>query len=499
MGNNSIVTITNEDLHGPAEFTSKDLHAVKFNFNAPFHLPLAESQPFYAEEVARLVPKRRLVAYGKWQDKPVVAKLFFDSRHAKRHLYKDLAGIKLLQENKIPTPAVYFHGVSADKRVHVLILERIFAAENLETLWQNKEDVNALLPIFEPVIIELATQHVLGVLQHDMHLKNFLLTEKVIYTLDGAQIELFPHLLSKKTSMNNLALFLSQLGVGVEAFQEKLFKHYAKARGWLLKPEDMGELFLLIKRWDEERWRRFERKIFRESSDFSCIHDFTTFGMYNRHYTGSELMQFIHSPESAFAHSSAVMLKNGRSTTVVKVTLDNKDYVVKRYNMKNFIHLLRRCLRPTRAMKSWRLAQKLNLFGVRTAKPVAFIEKRFLGFRHKSYYITEYIAGIHAGEFFRQANTNEEHIFSMVKKITVLLRGIAKLKITHGDLKLTNILINQQNQPVLIDLDGAQEHASFSSLRNAWRKEIKRLLENFQTQPHIAEKFNFEFRDEKNK
>lgn len=498
MGNNYIVTIPNDDLQGPAAFTSKDLHAVKFNFNAPFHLSLAEGQPFHAESVARLIPKRRLVAYGRWQDKPVVAKLFFDSRHAKRHLAKDLAGIKLLQDNKIPTPDVYFHGVSADKRVQVLILERIFAAENLEAIWKNKEGTQALLPLFEAVIIELATQHVLGVLQHDMHLKNFLLTEKVIYTLDGAQIELFPHLLSKKASMNNLALFLSQLGVGVQAFQEKLFKHYAKARGWLLKPEDIGELFLLIKHWDEVRWQRFEKKIFRECSDFSRINDFSTVGMYDRHYAGPEFMELIKDPELAFSHASLTMLKNGRSTTVVKVTLDNKDYVVKRYNMKNVIHRLRRCLRPTRAMKSWRLAQKLNLFGVRTAKPVAFIEKRFLGLRHKSYYLTEYIEGMHAREFFMREGNNEEKTSGMVKKITELLKGIATLKITHGDLKLTNILINQQFQPVLIDLDGAQEHASFSSLRAGWRKEIKRLLDNFQDQPNISEKFKLEFRDEKN-
>lgn len=494
MGNNYIVTIPNENLRGPVALTGKDLNAVKFNFNAPFRLQLTEGDVFAAESVARLIPKRRLVAYGLWQGKPVVAKLFFDPQHAKRHLEKDRAGVKLLQENRVPTPAIYYHGVSADKRVQVLILERIFEASNLETLWRNKKSANELLPELESVVIELATQHVLGVLQHDMHLKNFLLTEKLIYTLDGAQIELFPHLLGKKISMNNLALFLSQLGAGVETYQEKLFRHYAKARGWVIKKEDVSELFLLIRHWDELRWQKFEKKIFRESSDFSCIREWKVFGMYNRS-CGPEFMDFLNHPEMVYDHSTMKMLKNGRSTTVITVRLDNCDYVIKRYNLKHLWHRLRRSLRPTRAMKSWRLAQKLNLFGIRTAKPVAFIEKRFLGLRGQSYYVTEYVSGEHVAEYFTRHRNSEEKTSRMVKSVTDLLKSIAKLKITHGDLKATNMLIDANEQPVLIDLDGALEHASLSSLRNAWRKEIKRLLDNFRDQPSLCEKFNLEFKD----
>jgi tRNA A-37 threonylcarbamoyl transferase component Bud32 len=488
------VTTPSDYVRGTASFTWKTLQAIKFNFNSPFQLNLADGDILIAESVARLIPKRRLVVYGRWQNKPVVAKIFFHAQHARRHMQKDIAGVKMLKENKVPTPTLYYEGVSQDKRIYVLIFERIFDAENLETVWQQRKNENDLLPELKSVIIELATQHVLGVLQHDMHLKNFLLTEKIIYTLDGAQIELFSHLLPKKASINNLALFLSQLGVGVEAYQEKLFRHYAKARGWLLKEDDIGELFLLIKHWDEERWERFEKKIFRESSDFCPLCDISTFGMYNRHEATPELMDFFKNPDMAFSHPSMKMLKEGRSSTVIKVTLGDRDFVIKRYNMKNVAHRLRRAFRPSRAMKSWRLAQKLNLFGVRTAKPVAFLEKRLLGLRGKSYYVTQYVAGEHAGEFFMRQRAHDEKVTKMVKDITHLLRSIANLKITHGDLKVTNILINEHEQPVLIDLDGAAEHVSLSGLRAAWRKEIKRLLENFHDQPSVCEKFKLEFK-----
>jgi tRNA A-37 threonylcarbamoyl transferase component Bud32 len=503
------------------KLTWKDLHAAHFAFDSPFQLDLADGQVFFAERIVRLVPKRRLVAFGTWQGQPVAAKLFFDSHHAKRQGEKDLAGIKSLQENKIPTPALRYQGISKDKRIYVLLFQRLFNSKNLEEIWREKENIEDMLPLLKSVIIELATQHVLGVLQHDLHLKNFLLAEKtnlivdgaeiefhspdpcsykdflqaekIIYTLDGGEVELFPYLLPKKLSINSLALFFSQLGVGIEKYQERLLHYYAKSRGWILKKDDVIDLFIAVKKWNEQRWRRFEKKIFRNCTDFVRVQDGRTVGMVDRRYRGPEFSAFLTNPDALFTHSKAKSLKVGRSSTVIKVTLDSHELVIKRYNMKNLWHRLRRCLRLTRAFTSWRLAQKLSLFDIATAKPVAFIEKRFLGCRGKSYYVTEYISGEHAVAYFVQNRAQEEKTTEMIKRLTTLLKNTAKLDITHGDLKMTNILINANDYPVLIDLDGAIEHASLSSLDSAWRKEIKRFLQNFHDQPTVRDRFTMEF------
>jgi len=492
VGNNYTVTIPRDEFCDTATLTWKELHTVDFTFDQPFHLPLAEQQYLLVEKVIRIIPRKRLVAFGTWQDKSVVAKLFFSPKHAKRHLEAEVAGLKILRDHKIPSPALYYNGWSEDNRVYVLLFERIFESKNLAEIWQEKESADSLLPLMQAIVTELATHHVLGVLQHDLHLKNFLLTRKRIYTLDGAQIELLPSILPKKASMENLALFLAQLGAGYEEYQEKLFRHYAKARGWLLKQEDIVELFLLIKKWNSERWQQFEKKIFRNSSHYGCIRDFRTFTMYDRQYAYPDFLHFLHHPETAFHHPTAVVLKSGRSATVIKVKLDHHEFVIKRYNLKNLWHRLRRCLRPTRAWASWRLAQKLELFGIHTAKPAAFIEKRYLGFRSQSYYVTEYVSGERADQYFTAHQHQEETIMTMIKRVTTLLRNLRKVEVTHGDLKITNILIDKDKQPVLIDLDGAMEHASLSSLRAAWRKEIKRFLRNFQHQPVIREKFKAE-------
>lgn len=467
-------------------FSWKELYQAQYAFNEAFYLPLSDGDVLEVQTVLRLLPKKRMVVAGLWQAKPVVAKLFFAERQAATHTEKDAKGAILLDEHKIPTPKLYHRTTAVDRRVHVLIYERIFDAENLETIWQTQKNTDAIL---HAMMIELATQHVLGVLQHDMHLKNFLLTEKIIYSLDGAQVEFFPHLLSKKISMQNLSLFLAQLGVGQEVLQEKLFKYYAKARGWLLKSEDLVELFLYIKKYNVQRWQQFQKKIFRSSSSFQNFCFARNHGMYDRYYINNELSAFLQNPDAIFCAPNIEILKNGRSTTVIKAQLGAETFVIKRYNIKNVWHLLRRMFRYTRAHHAWRLAQKLKLFGVPTAAPVAFIEKKFMGLNGKSYYVTTYVNGDHAGKYFQKNWRYHEKNTVMIEQIITLLRRVAKLEITHGDLKITNILINENEQPLLIDLDGALEHASLSSLRSAWRKEIQRFLKNFHNQPTVHERF----------
>lgn len=459
-----------------------------FSYDKPFQLTLEDGSVLHANKVVRVLPGRRLVAFGVWQNQQVVAKLFFDPKQALRHSKKDADGVKLLLERKIPTPVLLYQGLAADLPIQVLLFNRILDADSLEQTWQNKKNVEGILPSLEMVVVELATQHVTGTVQHDLHFKNFLLTEKIIYTIDGGQVEGFPHLLSKKVSMENLALFFSQMGVGMEKYQEHLFKYYAKARGWRLKSQDMTDMFLLIREWNDERWRKFEKKIGRNSTQFCQVKTWRTHCVYDRSYSGKDFKRFLADPDYAFQHPTAQLLKNGRSSTVVKVMLDDKTLVIKRYNLKNLWHRLRRCMRSTRAFHSWRLAHKMKLFGIPTATPVAYLEDSIAGLKGKSYYVMEYVPGEHAGDFFvgiQDSQTTQD----VIQRIINLLRNLRKLEVTHGDLKMTNILIDNQYQPVLIDLDGAAEHRSVSGLNDAWQQEIKRFLENFRDIQVVRKKF----------
>jgi tRNA A-37 threonylcarbamoyl transferase component Bud32 len=457
---------------------------------APFQLALTDSKDtLFCHEIVRVIPGKRLVAFGTYAGKPVVAKLFYESGNAARHARREFSGIKALLDNGVLTPQLYYNGTARDGKVHVLIFEKITNAISVDTIWENRSSIKELLPMLNALMIELATHHVLGILQHDLHFKNFLVKKKNIYTIDGGDLQVFDKPLSKKDSLDNLGLFFSQLGVGTEELQNALFKVYAESRSFLVKKHDIAYLIAAQEKWTAIRWEQFSKKIFRSCTAFVRTANLTSISSYDRDYESTEFLQFLKNPEALITAPDSEIIKSGRSATVVKVKLDERYFVLKRYNMKNALHRLRRCLRPSRAANSWRLGQRLRLMGVATAKPAAFIEKRLLGLRGKSYLLTEYINGEHAGDFFDQHANDDAHARFVAQQMIALFENLARLRITHGDLKMTNILVARQLKPMLIDLDGMYEHKNIFGFKRTFHREIKRFMINWRDNPTVYNMF----------
>jgi len=455
----------------------------------PFQLALAESDDvLFCHEIVRVIPGKRVVAFGTWGGKPVVAKLFYQRGRAQRHIKREYAGINALLEGGVLTPALYYHGTSKDRRVHVLLFERIMGAPSLDSLWQGRASIKEMLPLMQAMTIELATHHVLGILQHDLHFKNFLVSKRGIFTIDGGDLEIFDTPLSKKESVDNLGLFFSQLGLGTEELQKTLFQVYTRSRGWLVKKADVTGLQVAIEKWTNRRWEQYSKKIMRTCSAFVRHDTFNSMAICDREYESSALLHVLKSPEAIFSWPDTEMLKAGRSTTVVKFKMDDRFFVLKRYNIKDSAHWLRRCLRSTRAATGWRLAQRLRLMGVATAKPIAFVEKRFLGLRSKSYLLMEYVQGEHAGEFFTNHADDQVASEFVAQQMMALFESLARLRITHGDLKMTNILVHKL-KPVLIDLDGMCEHRTALGFKRTFQQEIKRFMVNWRDNPTVYNMF----------
>lgn len=466
------------------ELSWNQLQHASLAMDVPFLLPLGEQdEPVFCDRIVRAIPKKRLVAFGLWNEQPVAVKIFYGSGKAKRHYEQEIAGVEDLVTCGVPTPRLLFKGCSYKKRAYILVFEQITDAHTLDELWRNKTDPEELSTMMHAVTIELATQHVLGIVQRDLHFKNFLLKGNQIYTLDGASIDFFHELLLKKPSLDHLGLFFAQLGVGSETLQQALFQTYANARGWLVKRADIHFLHTSIRKWQEQRRVNYQQKIQRNCSAFARMKRFFSVGMYDRSYSSPMFQQFLTDPENMFSHPATQILKAGRSSTVFKIQLDGKQLVVKRYNIKGLWHWLRRTLRPTRAAKSWRLANTLCLFGVPTAKPIAFIEKRFFGLRHTSYFVMEYVDAPNLADYMAKS-PNE----TVAARVIALLKNIIRLRMSHGDLKATNILVENEH-PLLLDLDGMTEYKNQHKANRAYKRELKRFMQNWEHKPAIKGMF----------
>jgi len=155
--------------------------------------------------------------------------------------------------------------------------------------------------------------------------------------------------------------------------------------------------------------------------------------------------------------------------------------VVKRYNIKNVRHWLRRCWRPSRALHSWREAHRLDMLDIATPRPLAVVEARRFGLRGRAYLVTEHCDGPDLLAFFApyvDNNPDTPPPEAAVAALVELLASLQRARISHGDMKGNN-LIWRDGRWWLIDLDAMRQHRCARTGVRAYHRDRARLLRNF--------------------
>lgn len=461
-------------------------------FTPPFTITLSkdlsnDARELCCREIIRHLPGKRLVGRGTWRGKEIVGKIYFHKWHARRHWRRERKGIQALIERKISTPELLYAGSTDDKKIYVLILSAITEAKNLLETWDGAANEQERIALLKRLITTVAQQHDSGVLQHDLHLRNFLKKGDEVYTLDGSEITARNCAPSKFKSLDNLGLLLAQLPPRFDENEQQMYIHYAKARGWKYDDRDSATLRVRLSRNRERRKKDYLNKVFRESTAFACKRNKRRYMVFRKASTSAELTALLEDPDALIADGAKV-LKRGRSSTVGVITLGNKRVVIKRYNMKNIWHRLRRAVRRTRAATSWHNSNMLGFYGIDTTPPLAFLEWRFGPIRGRSYFISEYVEGTRAHEFFDSGKLDEDEMRAAAQALKESLNGMARFRIAHGDLKATNIIFSS-GKPVFTDLDAMRQYRTEFWYRRARRKDAERLLLNWREKPEIQALF----------
>jgi len=467
------------------------------NIELPFHL-LIKTNGFTSElvctQILRIIPGKRLVCAGEWNKKPVVVKIFLCPRSAGRHCDREIKGVNALKNAGIKTPTLLFQGNLLQDGTPLLFFERIIPAYNPhEAVLKAKTDEKRS-ELLKQITLVIAEQHEAGLKQKDLHFGNFLLSDNDIYTIDGDTVDTgqtgTP--LPKAISLNNLALFLAQLKPELDRLFFAVFQAYAEKRSW---PSDRGLLNQLLKEVKIQRKngsKKYLHKIFRECTVFVCHKSWNRFMVCDRNFYYGEMKKLIADPDSLI--DSSRLLKNGNSATVALVEVNNKLLVVKRNNIKNFIHALKRSPRNTRAWSSWRNSHGLESLGIPTPKPVAFLEKRWGPFRSTSYYISEYIDGTDLYRLITSDSSKEINIKALSIRFGEILKFLADANMSHGDFKATNFIVAGEKL-YLIDIEGMREHSCRWSLRRALKRDCRRFMKNWADMPEVAKIFQNQIKE----
>ena len=443
-----------------------------------------ESRPeLVCTGVLRHLPGKRLVCSGtRGGGEPVVAKIFLDPSGADRHYRRELQGIKALQEAGIATPELLFQGRLADGQAPVLLLREMHGFDNLsERLERCGQDRR--METLRPVVEAIAGLHAAGLKQRDIHPGNFLLSGSRVMIIDGDDIEKpGPAPLSHRESLSNLALFFAQFHPAFDALAPHLMAVYHACRHWPTPSDTSESIAIAIQRWRKWRLKRFLPKIQRSCTAFFVQKQWRRFMACDRAWYVPAHQALLDDPD-AFIETGTV-LKAGNRGTVAKLSIDGREIVVKRYNIKSMAHAISRGLRPSRAMVSWENAHRLRFLGIRTPRPLAVIEERWGIRRKRAFFFMAHRPGITIDQALRGALDNPQAVNHYLDLLGDLLKQLAAALISHGDCKATNFLLSSQGL-YLVDLDGMRAHRFKSAHRRAFRRDMDRLLCNWQDLPQV--------------
>jgi tRNA A-37 threonylcarbamoyl transferase component Bud32 len=444
----------------------------------PFQLVIHRAFPKNCTEtllcidLLRTIPGRRTVYNALWNQKSVIVKVFSHRLSSKRHLQREWKGLNNLAHRALNVPEPLFYG-QTDNGQWVVVVEKITESLTALEVFERLQDSTEQLDLLISIGRELAMQHAKGVLQKDLHSGNYLLKDDKVYTLDVGQIQFFPGEIGRKKSIAQLAVLAARLPDRRKEAMIKLCREYFAVRNWRFEKSDeiffQKELAAFLKR----AISRGLKKSLRTNKRHIRIRHKRYVAVFDRNFCPeANIADFIERIDTFM--DSGEILKNGNTCYVSRLSWNGREIVVKRFNHKGFIHSLRQTIRRSRARRCWLHGHRLGMLNISTPKPLAYIEYRRELLVWKSYLITEYVKGQKLYHFLRDQSIPEKQRSSILQQMNHLLDEMGEGRMTHGDLKHTNIIITK-NGPVLTDLDSMRVHQWNWSYRIRRAKDLERI------------------------
>ena len=455
----------------------------------PFGLRLSGTKPgeiLTCTAVLRHLPGKRLVCWATRPDgQSVIVKIFLAPRHARRHHKREHEGIAALSAAQVPTPPLMASTTLDDGQTPVVVTAAIPEARSLADCWPDLDDGQRRNCVLSCTRL-IAQMHAAGYGQRDIHPGNFLIAGRKTFLIDGDAVRpltVWP-LGNEQRSLANLACFLVQFDPDADRWAKLVLQAYAGQRGWPRQSNRLRSLEGWMRHCRRRRIRRRAAKVTRSCSDIVVRRDWRRYVAWDRAWYSAEFKPLLDDPDR-FVRSGH-RIKDGNTATVARIHFQDQALIIKRYNIKDLWHRLRRCLRPSRGRIAWRNAHLLRLIGVDTPLPRALIEERWGPFRARAFLICAHQPGPHLADYWRDDWGAHDPRRDALAPLATLIQLLYAARISHGDMKATNLIVDD-GRVFLMDLDGLRPHWRSSVFARHFRKDCDRLLRNWPHHPNIRQ------------
>lgn len=347
-------------------------------------------QQLLSRNLLRCLPDKRLVFESRLDKQPVVVKLFFHKRNADRHWKREAEGLELLKNMHILAPDILSQGsmtclnapeeigITSGRKGYGLVLPLLPDAVNLRTLWHSNASLEEKTHWYKKALLSLAEQHEKGIIQQDLHLGNFLISNNTLYVIDGDSVISKGQPLEASESWQWVGVFFAQIFPQFNYLLEKLLPDYCIARGISFEREFLAEVEEARRRQREKIKKSHLDKIYRNSGLCRVNQGFFQLIICDNNYDSPKMRMFL-----SELHKSGADGKGNRP--LFKIELEGETYWVQWYTEK--VKTQRRWLPESGASLRWQQAHLATVFGEKTEQSVAVGIKKIGPFHCEGFYI----------------------------------------------------------------------------------------------------------------
>jgi tRNA A-37 threonylcarbamoyl transferase component Bud32 len=422
-------------------------------------------------------------------EKPVVVKHYplhdFLSRVRNRFIAKaqrEWQRTVQLQQRAVPTVKPVAVGQHPQLGSY-FISEEIPQAQTLEQLLialQTKQP--GFTAMSKQIIAELAhflaemLQH--GIIHDDLHAGNILVHADVEGQRHWYLID--PYCTQAKPPSDNAALLhtLTLMGQSLWPLIPAAYRLYGwmlfrRASGFRFAREEERELLLQLQQRIDRRlyanWHQRARRCVKANRDFYELRMRRFHAWASRSVPADWLTKFLYDPKQMM--QSAQVLKQSRHGQVLRIDTPAMPITITQFRPRHWLDRWLGGWRTSPARHCYQMAYRLETASIPIAKPLAVVEQRRHGKLLSSYYLHEYLPDAERlDEYWQRADDSTR--LGLVSQLAQMLRHLHAYRLSHRDLKATNILV-RDGQLYLIDFRGVS-HSHWLSQRRRW-KDLARL------------------------
>ena len=169
------------------------------------------------------------------------------------------------------------------------------------------------------------------------------------------------------------------------------------------------------------------------------------------------------------------IIKDEDGHKIIRLTLNEEIFVIKKYKIKGSWHYLRKLFSQTRALTAWKASHWFNAAGIKTFNIVAVLE------RYDSLTTTEsYLISLNLpGERLDEVDLNKRKEYLIENRLSSFFKRLKWIGFNHGDVKSSNFFLFNQ-ELFVFDLDIARKRFLRSRVKNKIIKDQQRILKSFE-------------------